>query len=90
MTKLEHHQGKNMVSVEMADGLGDINDDPDEIQTGEQERTMVVLSIDRRRKLFRESKKARISIDEDKHMIPIDGRKTSYRDGRFFWFGPEK
>ena len=73
-----------MVSVEMADGLGDINDDPDEIQTDEQERTKEVLPIDRRRKLFRENKKARISSDEDIHVIHVDGRKTSYRRGRDF------
>ena len=73
-----------MVSVEMAYDLGDANDDPDGIQTEQQERTKEVLSIDRMRKLFRESEKARISIDEGKHMIPIDGRKTTYRDGRVF------
>ena len=71
-----------MVSVVNADDLGDINDDPDEIQTGEQERTKEVLPIDRRRKLFRENKKARISSDEDIHVIHVDGRKN--RRGRDF------
>ena len=39
MTKLEPHQEKDMVNVEIDAYLGDVNDDPDEIQTEEQEMT---------------------------------------------------
>ena len=85
MTKLEPHQGKEMVSVEIDAYLGDVNGDPDEIQTEEQESTKVVLTIDRRRKLFRESKMvSNIASDQDHHVTPLDGRKTSYRKGMDF------
>jgi hypothetical protein len=76
---------KEVVSVEITDDIGDIDDDPDEIQTEGQKRTKVVLSIDRKRKLYRESRKVRnIASDEDNHVTPLDARKTSYRKERDF------
>ena len=45
----------------------------------------VILSIDRKRKLFRESRKVRnIESDEDHYVTPLDAKKTSYRKGRDF------
>ena len=74
-----------MVSVEIADDMGNVNDDPDEIQTEKQERTKEVLSIDGKRKLYRESRKVRnIANDEDIHTTPLDARKKSYRKGKGF------
>ena len=74
-----------MLNIEIDAYLGDVNDDPDEIQTKEQESNKEVLTIDRKRKLYRESRKVRnIASDEDNHVTPADARKTSYRKGRDF------
>ena len=71
--------------MEITDDIGDIDDDPDEIQTEGQKRTKVVLSIDRKRKLYRESRKVRIiANDEENHTTPLHTRKNSYRKGRDF------